>query len=239
MKKIIIMCLTIAAFLTAGDIFSQGLVADMEVEGLSTLYGNECVLTLESGEEIRGTFRGGTYINNGLTKINIKLENGEKAKFLPEQVVSLYIKASGLAKLFMISEATSSIKEFVNTDFNEIVQREYIIFETATIGKKTDKYRLLQLLNPGFDTQIKVFAEPGKETGGLSLGGIQVTGGESRAYLFVKRGEKAVEVKKGSYSKNFEELYSDCPVMLQMFQGEKIKWDDIALHVFVYDQACK
>ncbi|TFG43490.1 MAG: hypothetical protein E4H43_01650, partial [Bacteroidia bacterium] len=27
--------------------------------------------------------------------------------------------------------------------------------------------------------------------------------------------------------------------MLSTFQGEKIKWDDLALHVFAYDQACK
>ena len=127
----------------------------------------------------------------------------------------------------------------VNSDFNAIVNRDYVIFETALTAKKTDTYRLLQLLNAGFDNKIKVFAEPSKKTGGFSVGGLQLTGGEARAYLFVKGNEKAVEVKKGSYSKNFEELYSDCPQMLSTFQGEKIKWDDIALHVFAYDQACK
>ena len=97
----------------------------------------------------------------------------------------------------------------------------------------------MQLLNPGFDSKIKVFAEPSKKTGGLNVGGLQLTGGEARAYLFVKGTEKSFEVKKGSYSKNFEELYSDCPQMLSTFQGEKIKWNDVALHVFAYDQACK
>jgi len=38
---------------------------------------------------------------------------------------------------------------------------------------------------------------------------------------------------------NHQGFYSDCPQMLSTFQGEKIKWDDIALHVFAYDQACK
>jgi len=73
----------------------------------------------------------------------------------------------------------------------------------------------------------------------LAIGGIQVTGGEDRAYLFVKGGEKAFKVKKGSYRENFQELYSDCPEMLAHFQGDKIRWDDLALHVFVYDQLCK
>lgn len=239
MKKILIISFIVLVLLVTRKTFGQGFVAAVEDEGFSALYGNVCILRLESGEEIHGKFVGGTGSTNGLKKISIKLENGEKAKFVPEQVISLRIKTSALSKLAMVSESGSSIKEIVNTDFNEIVNREYIIFETALTAKKTDTYRLLQLLNPGFDNKIKVFAEPGKKTGGLNVGGLQLTGGEARAYLFVKGREKAVEVKKGSYSKNFEELYSDCPKMLSAFQVEKIKWDDVALHVFAYDQACK
>jgi hypothetical protein len=239
MKKILIVNLIALALLVTGKISGQGFVATVEDDGFAALYGNPCILKLESGEEISGKFRGGTVSNNGLNKISIKLENGEKAKFIPEQVISLRIKASGLLKLSMIYESTASLKEVVNTDLKDIVNREYIIFETALTAKKTDTYRLLQLLNPGFDNKIKVFAEPSKKTGGLNVGGLQVTGGEARAYLFVKGGEKAVEVKKGSYSKNFQELYADCPAMLSTFQGGKIKWDDVAMHVFAYDQACK
>ena len=239
MKKLLIVSLITWGLLVTGKSFGQGFVAEVGDDGFSALYGNPCILKLESGEEIQGKFVGGTGSTNGLNKISIKLENGQKAKFVPEQVVSLRIKASKLVKLFMVSESSSSIKEMAHSDFNEIVNREYIIFETALTAKKTDTYRLLQLLNPGFDNKIKVFAEPSKKTGGFNVGGLQLTGGEARAYLFVKGNEKAVEVKKGSYSKNFEELYSDCPQMLSTFQGEKINWDDIALHVFAYDQACK
>lgn len=67
----------------------------------------------------------------------------------------------------------------------------------------------------------------------------QVTGGEDRVYLFVKGGEKAFKVKKGSYRENFRELYSDCPQMLEQFQGEKIRWDDVALHIYAYNELCK
>lgn len=239
MKKFLFIILVTLGLLISGKTFSQGFVATLEGEGLGALYGNPCILKLESGEEIHGKFVGGTYSANGLNKISVKLENGEKAKFQPEQVISLRIKASALLKLAMISESNGSVKEMVHTDFSGIVNRDYIIFETALTAKKTDTYRLMQLLNPGFDNKIKVFAEPSKKTGGLNMGGLQLTGGEARAYLFVKGTEKSVEVKKGSYSKNFEELYSDCPQMLATFQGEKIKWNDVALHVFAYDQACK
>lgn len=84
------------------------------------MYGNECVVTLQSGEVITGIFAGGVYVINGLTKIKVKLENGENAKFSPEQVVSLKVKASKLMKLGMISDAGSSIKEFANSDLNSI-----------------------------------------------------------------------------------------------------------------------
>ena len=178
-------------------------------------------------------------MNNGLAKIKVKLENGESAKFVPEQVASLKDKASGLMKLSMISDAGSSIKEFANADLNGIVEREWVLFETATTPRQKEPKRILQLLNPGFDSKIKVFAGPNAKTGGLSLGGIQVTGGEDRVCLFVKGGEEAFKVKKGYYRENFRELYSDCPQMLDQFQGEKIRWDDVALHIYACNELCK
>lgn len=238
MKKILVIGIITLSFLVTGRVTGQGFVAAVD-DGFPALYGNPCILKLETGEEITGKFAGGTGSVNGLRNIKVKLDNGEKAKFEPEQVVSLKIKASGLLKLTMIISSTSSVQAAKNADFKEIVNREYIIFETALTAKKTDPYRLLQLINPGFDSKIKVFAEPNKKSGGFNVGGVQLTGGEARAYLFVKGTEKAVEVKKASYSKNFEELYSDCPVMLSEYQGEKINWDDVALHVFAYDKACK
>lgn len=237
-KSIGIIFVTLALSFT-GRASGQGFVETVEEGGMSAMYGNECVVTLQSGEVITGKFAGGVYVINGLTRIKVKLESGENAKFLPEQVVSLKVKASKLMKLSMISDAGSSIKEFANSDLNGIVDREWVIFETATTPAQKETKRILQLLNPGFDSKVKVFAEPGAKTGGLSIGGLQVTGGEDRVYLFVKGGEKAFKVKKGSYRENFQELYSDCPQMLEQFQGEKIRWDDVALHVYAYDQLCK
>lgn len=239
MKKTLGIGLMTVSLLITGRSYGQGFVETIEENGLTAMYGNECVVSLQSGEEITGKFTGGVFVINGLTKIKVKLENGEVVKYAPEQVVSLKVKASKLMKLGMISDAGSSIKEFANSDLNGIVNREWVVFETATTPREKETKRILQLLNPGFDNKIKVFAEPGAKTGGLSIGGLQVTGGEDRVYLFVKGGEKAFRVKKGSYRENFQELYSDCPRMLEQFEGEKIRWDDVALHVYAYDQLCK
>jgi hypothetical protein len=219
---------------------AQGFITEVEQEELSVLFGNPCMVTLASGEQVEGKLSGGSMINGYLNNIAIKLENGEKAKFKPEDVARLSVKASKLAKLAMMAESTSSIKEMTGTNFDEIVNREYIIFETAMRHNKASKLRLMQLLNPGFDSQIKVFADPNaKETRGIGVQGIKLTGGTDKSYLFVQNDQKAVLVKKGSYKKNFDELYQNCPRMLQVFAREKVKWNDVAGHVFAYDQVCK
>lgn len=234
-----ICCLVSFALLMSANALSQGFVEAVEEDALSALFGNECFLKLSSGEEIHGTLSGGTFVSTGFSKITIKLDNGEKVKYAPDQVLSIRIKSSDLLKLFMITEAGSSISEMANTNFNDIINRQFVIFETALTPKKNDTKRLLQLLNAGFDSRLKVFADPTAKTSGLNVGGIQLTGGEDKAYLFVKGGEKAFTVKKGSYSKNFEELFGDCPKMIEAYKNNKIKWDDVALHVFYYNQFCK
>lgn len=239
MRKLLNFGLLTISLLLMDKASGQAFVETIEEEGLSALYGNECIVRLQAGEEVRGTFSGGVYVNNGLNKLKVKLDNGENVKFTADQVVSLHVKASGLMKLYMISESGSSIKELTTADFDKIIDREWVVFETATTPRQKETKRILQLLNPGFDNKVKVFAEPSAKTGGLAIGGIQVTGGEDRVYLFVNGGEKAFKVKKGSYSDSFQELYSNCPEMTSHFEGGKIRWDDVALHVFVYDQLCK
>lgn len=229
----------IVAMITTTN-YGQGFIEPMDPDNLSVLFGNPCTAMLASGEEIHGKFQGGALLNGYLGKVVIKLDNGEKAKFNPDEPVSLRVKASKLAKLSMLAESASSIKEITDTDFSEIVNREYIIFETALKASKKDKARLLQLLNPGFDDKIRVYADPeANETIGVGIGDVKLTGGMDKSYLFVKGGDKAVKVKKGSYRKNFDELYSNCDKLMTSFGNDKIKWNDVAGHVFVYNQLCQ
>ena len=214
---------------------SQGFIEPLDDDGISLLGNKPCIITLKSGEEIKGEFK-----SADLDKVTVVMADGQKAKFQPEDIVSLKVKAGTLAKLTMLSESVSSIKDVTNANFGEIINREYIIFETALKAKKKDKARLMQLLNPGFDKKIKVYADPeAKETAGLALGGVKLIGGEDKSYLLVKDGTKAVKVKKKSYRNDFEELYAGCPKMIMVFEGDKIKWADVAGHVFVYNEVCE
>ena len=226
----------LSSFLTR----SQSFIASLEESDMSVLFGQPAVAKLADGSEVSGKLTAATMINGYLDKFTLKNEAGEKVKLEPEDVVRLSVKASAMAKVAMGASNSSSIKEITSRDFSEISNREYIIFETAMRANKAGKLRLMQLLNPGFDTRVKVFADPNaQKTGGLAIGGIRVSGGEDRSFLIVKGDKQAVVVRKSSYRRNFEELYGDCPAMVKTFTGEKIQWDDLAAHVFAYDSACK
>lgn len=232
--------LSLILAVTTTTCFSQGFVATLDENDLITLLNKPAIVTMADGSEVSGKFGSGVLISGYLDKITIKGEDGEKLKLKPEEIIRLKIKASNLAKMAMISTSTSSIQEVTKKDFNEIRTREFIIFETAQRGNKAAKLRLMQLLNPGFDSKIRVFADPNaSETSGMSVGGIKLTGGEEKSYLMVKGDDKAVVVRKATYQKNFEELYKGCLEMVKVFQGAKIKWDDVAGHVYAYNEACK
>lgn len=237
MKKLFLLCF-ICLISISGH--SQGFITALEETDLITLFGKPAIVTMADGTEVTGKFSGGVLNMGYLDRITIKGEDGEKMKLKPEAIFRVLIKASGLAKLSMLASSSSSIKEATKRDFNDIKNRDYIIFETAQRANKSGSLRLMQLLNPGFDSKIKVFANPNaNQTTGIGVGGIKITGGEDKSYLMVKGDDKAVIVRKGSYKKNFDELFKSCPEMLRTFQGEKIQWDDVAGHVFAYDQMCK
>jgi hypothetical protein len=236
MKKVCFLLVVLPLMMT------MSVIGQAFIEPIINLYylkGNACTVTLESGEEIQGNFISGSFLTNGLSQIIIERENGEETKFMAKEIISVFIKNSEDAKMEMIMESTWSVQKMVNTDYHDILNREYIIFETTHDFRKKDKQRLMQLVNPGFDTKIKVYAEPLKQTAGIGVGPVMFTGGEERAYLLVKANAYQLEVKKGNYDRYFKYLYSDCPEMISTFAGDKITWNDIALHVFVYDQACK
>lgn len=237
MKFISSLLILITIYTTA---LSQGFIAEIDDDDIGVILKQPTTVILQSGDTLRGELTMASQINGYLKNVTLKMEDGSKRKLQPEEMSSLWVKASTLAKMAMMNESGSSVFRLGKANFDEIVNREYIIFEQALRATKKEKPAMMQLLNPGFDHTIKVFADPNaKETGGLSVGGVAITGGKDKSYLFVKGDSKVVIVKKGSYKKNFDDLYGDCQDMMINFAGEKKKFNDIAGHVFVYDQICK
>jgi hypothetical protein len=200
---------------------------------------NDCKIELVDGTVVKGKMGMVTFINENISSLTIKDEAGVKHKHKAAEIHRFYVKMGFLAKMDASAEASSSLKEMFKTDFNEINNREYIIYEQALLPKKKNKYRLLQLVNPGFDSRIKVYYNPsGNETSGVSMGDIQLTGGEEKTYLVEIDDKKSILVKKGKYKKQVAELYADCPKLVKILGDEKIKFKNMAAHIFGYDQLC-
>ena len=211
-----------------------GVFAQQFIEPVENPMSKECYLTLKNGVETKCEFKSAS-MSNGIKSMTIVDENGVKIKYKAEEVEKLRIKMSTWAKIGTIAEGSESITAAAKLDVNEIIKREFIIYEQALLPKKKDKYALLQLLNPGFDGRIKVYENPMGGESGLSVGGIKVTGGEEKSFLVVKDGDKSMKIKKGSYKKDFSLLFGDCPQMLKTFSDEKIKIQDMAIHVLYYE----
>lgn len=229
--KIMTKTLLIALLFSANTILAQTFISAVSQFQTS----DDCEMTLLDGTVIKGKFGSAMINNEYLSSISLKDADGNKHKHKAEEVKELKIKMGFLAKMDAANEGSSSISEAFQTDYNEIINREYIIYRQALLPKKKDKYRLMQLVNPGFDSRIQVFDHPGgKESKGI--GGI--TGGKEKSYLVVVDGQKSVTVKKGDYKKLFGDIYQDCPAFTEVVGDQKIKFWDMAAHVFAYDQLC-
>lgn len=200
---------------------------------------NEGMVIKQDGDTIKGKFLLIFHVEN-IKKLTIKDESGVKHKLETEQINKVLIKVRDLAK-FAAFDNASSIKDLGQTDFNKIGKTDYYIYERAVTPKK-GKIKVMQLVNFGFSTKMKVYRNPTSgETGGIKLGGIKLTGGIEKSYYIVKSGEEtAIEVKKGKYKKQFYEIFTvDCPKMKDVLDGKKPDWDDFPLHVFIHNQTCE
>jgi hypothetical protein len=117
------------------------------------------------------------------------------------------------------------------------VLAEVAVFERALLPKK-DKYRLLQLVNPGFDHVLKVYEDPNaKEVNGLLSNPFRQ--GDPKSFLIVKGGDKSILVKKDGYKKQFKQIFGECDEMMEAYADKKTKFKNLAEHVFAYDQLCR
>ena len=220
--------------------FSQSLVEPLENVGLLWFPKNhECVIIDMEGNTIEGVIITGKGVGSSPGSITVRDKEGNKIKLSAEQIKSAKVKASDLIKFTKGVENAGSVQEITNADWKEIIDSEYLYYVRALAPKKKkEKSRIYMVLNPGFDSKIQILHNPwGNESGGLGVGGIKLTGGKEKSYLLVKNGQKSFKVKKGDYKKQFKDIFGDCPLILETFTG-KIKLEDLAGHVFAYDQAC-
>jgi len=221
----------------------QNFASVIDINEINNLLGSSCFAKLKTGEEINGKFAGVTTTTGYISKVIIKPDKGEKVKLKSAEIVSWSVKSSGFTEMAAVPDSKVTTKNMSLSSSGNASKDDYIVFETVNTGKASGVC-LLQLLNPGIANKIKVYAYEVDSGNSISLtdskgGNMTYTGRSAITYLFVKEGDDPAKVKKSNFRKKIEEIFSDCPKMMSEFHGEKIRWDDIARHVFAYNQKCK
>ncbi len=195
----------------------------------------DCEVTTAEGQQVAGRIRSKTRWNSFLTSISIRDEAGNRIKYSAADILELKVKVGRYPPpLRMISVCPRNIRAMIRVEFDDVVTREYVIFQRALRPKK-DQYGLFQLVNPGFDNRIKVYDHP---SGFKSMN--EATGGRrtDHSFVVVKEGQRSLVVKKKLYQGQFERVFEDCPKFFRYYPGTEPRFEDFAQHVFVYDQLC-
>ncbi len=200
-------------------------------------------VTLQDGTQLQGNIKD-LDRKKGLIE-EVVLENvdgsSKKRKLKPSEIKHMYLPPSGWDKLGKTLDFLNDATQWDNVDLDkDIIGKGYVFFEQAPvrIGKKTSNL-LLQLVNPSFSGKLKVYFDPlAAETGGMAVGGIQVTGGDEKSYYVAKGTAPAYRLKKADYDDEFKPLFEDCADLFNKY-GKDPKWADIEQHVFEYAKTCK
>ena len=196
-------------------------------------------VTMKDGSEKEGMARKMKRKKGIYKSISLKDENGKKKELEIEKIDFAYLPQSGwdaFAKgMDFLHDATQWDQGMHDLDR---IKDGYAYFETieVKIKKKKSEVLLMQLLNPGTCSRIKIYHDPrAGETMGLGIGGIQVTGGDEKSYYVSKDGEMAWKLKKKDVKKKFDELFGDCDVTKEQFDRS---WSNFEATVFLYNEKC-
>ncbi len=202
----------------------------------------EAYITLSNGETIT-SFVDDIKRKKGLiSAINLKDADGKETSLAPDQVKHMYLAPTGFDKVSRALDDSDNVTKWSKDQsaHAQYIKDGYVYFETTEVMVKKKKMTLLmQLVNPGFANGIKVYFDPwASETGGIAVGGLQVSGGDKRSYYFKKGDKMAVRISKKNYEDEFNSLYGGCAAFKKNF-GKSKKWSQVEKHVFFYSENCQ
>ena len=190
------------------------------------------------GTEITGKIKKVKRKKGLLISVAINTDAGALT-LLPDEINHMYLPPSGLDKFSRSVDEAYTMSKWDRDDVeSDLIKDGYVYFEKAKVNLKgKERVMLMQLLNPGFSSKIRVYFDPfAQETTRAGIGGLTVAGGLDKSY-YIQRGEEpAYRMKKKEYRKDFENFFEDCPTLFKEY--EKPDWPDFAKHVFHYSEKC-
>lgn len=196
-------------------------------------------VTKKDGTELEGTIDKVSRKKGLIESVRLKID-GKKVELNPEEIDHMYLPPSGLDKFTKAYDEATTMAKWDREDVeSEKIKEGYAYFENAQVLiKKKSQGLLMQLLNPGFSKNLRVFMDPlANETASAGIGPIAVVGGLEKSYYVQRPGQDAYRLKKKEYKKDFENFYKDCPDLLNKYPDPD--WPDFAKHVFFYSESCK
>jgi hypothetical protein len=154
------------------------------------------VITKDKAEHVL-FFHKAKYKKGVFKEVYFNDADGNEKVFLADEIQSMELPPSNLGKLMSLGEATESVATMKQHNFDDAIKKDMAYFKSSILPVKKPIPVLFQVVNPGFDSKITVFHDPwASETGGVSVGGVQMTGGLEKSYYVMKDGETIKVTKK-------------------------------------------
>ena len=198
----------------------------------------ELTVTLKDGRVLEGRLEGASSLFGSVTKMTVKTLDGQKHNLRADEIVEIVMPVDDLWRAVMVNKSRDSVEEIWKTDFERIFEVKELTFHGVR-HPRSKRVAVRQLINPGFESRIRVYELPNSKEGVSEGDGISWFGGMSKAYLVIKDDGEVQRVKQREYpSKVFPKLYEDCPELLERFTGDRRKFKFFAEHVYIYDHIC-
>lgn len=218
-------------FFVAGQMTAQELLTPSHTFS----HKKTAYLTLADGTEIQGNIKDIDRKKGLIEFIKIKDGAGKKHKLDADKVKFMYLPPSGFDKLSKGYAALTDIEKWTDEKMDQdLLNQGYVFFELADVKvKKKNRQLLMQLLNPTFSKEVKVYHDPfAKETMGVGIGGIKLAGGIAKSYYISKGDKPAYRLKKKDYKAEFVPMWSSCKKIIADYPD--MKWSELTEHVKAY-----
>tara|TARA_B000000441_G_C21509324_1_gene214051 strand:- start:90 stop:602 length:513 start_codon:yes stop_codon:yes gene_type:complete len=163
--------------------------------------------------------------------------DGSEKEFNADEIQSAYLSPSGLSDLNRLNEKITNVRKWENDGglMDEVVNGGLTYFELVEVEYRKGKTMklLMELVNPESSSGVRIYDDPYAAETGMSINGLQVTGGNMRSYFVSFDGGKTAQrFKKGDYKKEFSTIWKACPQIIKKYK--KRDWDELAEHALVY-----
>jgi hypothetical protein len=229
MKKTLLIAFTFLLIICEQSFCQQFAPTFRRFSGKKTAF-----LFLNSGEKISFKIKKIKRKKGAIVRIKGRATDGSKFKYRANDIKQAALPPTLLTKLDAAQDATESVVETTKTNFESLGKDLALYYQEPYRGQRK---ALLQLINPEFCTQIKVYADPrAKETSGVKVSGLRLTGGIDKSYYVNYKGT-TTRIRKRNYNRYFKEFFGSCPALLNKYKDSA--WRDLPNHIYFYEQNCQ